>query len=105
MIKHFCDCCGNEYKPNPGLTPAASVFNVGEHSKSLLGTAELKFRAQKDGTEVCLYCLIDAINTLDDRLSESEQNLVDYMLRDDPHKKTAKAVDRIKKELNGSGTG
>lgn len=72
MIKHFCDCCGEEITDRNKAT-GGSVGRIGCYVRSSNAASELfvevitaKDKASNTG-DFCKYCIIDAINSLDDR--------------------------------------
>ena len=71
MIKHYCDCCGIEMSrtnQGPLSYSAASVANAAvQLTFSVTGVTT-------NGTtsaDVCKYCLLDALETMDDRPASS----------------------------------
>lgn len=70
MVRYFCDNCGEEIKGsdmkerNP-LHRLTATVGKGNH-KMTVEVIETKDSAANDGN-FCHYCVIDAINKLDDR--------------------------------------
>lgn len=79
MIKHFCDRCGteiteeNECRHRGGLTAPEQVGRLsGEWGVVafcvMTGNAKTK---TWNGGDFCKYCVIDAINSMDDRPTQA----------------------------------
>lgn len=71
MKKTFCDNCGAEIT-DINITPVSGL--IGNNSRIAKDAVVIKFQAviTNDDCEkdFCKYCLIDAINCLDDRPTE-----------------------------------
>jgi hypothetical protein len=72
MFKHYCDCCGaeitdaNNARGGPARNPVSDWRFGGR-----LGRLSIEVMTAIDGTwnagHVCRYCIIDAVNSFDDR--------------------------------------
>lgn len=76
MIKYFCDSCGSEIKENQyGVdNPLPFLFHVKHEKIKKVNAAVVIYKAKdyydrdiSNQPHFCKYCLIDAVNTLDDR--------------------------------------
>jgi len=83
MVRRYCDCCGEEItdKNRVGdahwrLTAKIEPKKNSRSCKSLIvEVITAKDGAWNDG-DFCKYCIIDAINKLDDRPKECEEQYV-----------------------------
>ena len=65
MIKIFCDACGTEITSGHGKEKVAAKDY---HNGGTLRVAIYPVKGSYgEGEHFCLYCLLDTINTLDDR--------------------------------------
>lgn len=78
MIKYFCDCCGAELTDRNRCLGSSEgegegKGRLGASYSRTLKAPKLMFEilTGKDGTwnagDFCRYCVIDAVNSLDDR--------------------------------------
>lgn len=60
MIKHFCDICGNEYQPAPGIARETVIMGEGGITATVHVTVKSK-------AEVCLKCIVAAVNDMQEK--------------------------------------
>ena len=68
MIKHFCDVCGNELTDENCVPHDAGRPHRLRYDKStLMFEITTGLKGTWNSGDFCKYCVIDAINKLDDR--------------------------------------
>lgn len=74
MIKHFCDCCEAELTDNNRCTGSPQQSGrlggtIATFKKGMLMEVEVVTGLNKcwNNGDFCKYCVIDAVNSLDDR--------------------------------------
>ena len=67
MKKIFCDCCGEEIR---------TIFKINNIEGSIILTKGHTCRVTSE-SDVCIYCVIDALNKLDDRPKCEPKPLLD----------------------------
>ena len=68
MIKHFCDVCENELTDENCVPHDAGRLHRLRHDKStLMFEITTGLKGTWNSGDFCKYCVIDAINKLDDR--------------------------------------
>jgi hypothetical protein len=70
MIKHFCDYCGEEILEehlNNNFKVERNTYTNGDLSATIMAK-NIQINLQEGRVfEICKYCLIDLVNSLDDR--------------------------------------
>lgn len=71
MIRRFCDVCGSELTDKNTPCAGQNGGRIECEVKGKTGTLKVEVQHAINGTwnagEVCKYCIIDAVNDVDDR--------------------------------------
>lgn len=74
MIKRFCDVCGQQMKEDMSLVwngPGEAVLGVANVSgRDVMIIA--RYATKKPEEDLCKYCILDALYTLDDREKDGQ---------------------------------
>lgn len=81
MVKHFCDLCGVEIsddnKPCGGMKDADRLGTARYRKDDLGGNYPIEFEVvitSHKPLDICKYCILDAIASLDDRPMPAQTN-------------------------------